>query len=254
MNVRLTILFLFFSVATFLKAQEIDSLSIGAPVQPLPSYLIPHPGNSYTSPSTSSFLDSGLANSPSILISPRALPASFILDHSGLFGPLGGYGEQTVYPGLMDVRSAHLNLSASLGPLDLSLWGDAAQIGSFNSYHRRFGYGINARYNFSDRLSLTLFGSYYTPLGSVSPAMAGFFTTTRAGGYLSYDFSDNWGISVGAQTVRSDLDGRWRSQPIVVPYYKVNKNVNIGADIGAILYNLLYDPKPHNPTIGPPRH
>lgn len=248
---RAYILALLLTLTLHVGAQELDTLSVGdgAPT-PTPSYLIPHPEMRQ---STLSPLFDERPLSPSLRLSATPITSSFRLNDSGLIGPLSGFGGQAVYPGMMDVRSAYLSLSGSVGMLDLNLWGEASQIGWFRNYSRRFGYGLNARLNFTERLSMTLFGTYYTPMHGLSPAMAGFFTTSRVGGYLSYDLSDHWGISVGAQTMRSDFDSRWRMQPIVMPYYRVNKHVTVEVDLGGILYNAFIDNGSRNPTIRPPR-
>lgn len=233
------------------SAQDIDTLTLGTGSDvPAPSYLTPRPEMQGT---TISPLFDEMPRRPQFTLSGSPIHSTFKLDETGLFGPLSGYGSSASYPGMMDVRSAYLNLSASVGIADFNLWGEASQIGSFRSYSRQFGYGLSTRLHFTDRLSMTLFGTYYTPLHGMQPAMAGFFGTSRAGGYLSYDLSDHWGISVGAQTVRSDFDNRWRMQPIVMPYYRLNKHVTMEVDLGGILYNAFFDSTPRNPTIAPPR-
>ncbi|MDE6383222.1 MAG: hypothetical protein K2K79_02590 [Paramuribaculum sp.] len=251
MTIRTYILALLMMLTLHAGAQELDTLSAGSGVAaPTPSYLIPHPEMQQ---STLSPIFDERSLSPALRLSESPIHSTFMLDNTGLFGPLSGFSGQAVYPGMMDVRSAYLNLSASIGKLDLNLWGEASQIGAFRSYYRHFGVGMSARINFTDRLSMTLFGTYYTPLRGLQPAMAGFFTTSRAGGYLSYDLSDHWGVSVGAQTVRSDFDNRWRMQPIVMPYYRLNKHVTVEVDLGGVLYNAFIDNGSRNPTIAPPR-
>ena len=79
------------------------------------------------------------------------------------------------------------------------------------------------------------------------------------GGYMDYRFSDHWGVQVGAQSYRSSATGEWHPQPILKPYYQINKDTKIGMDVGGILYNLLYYNKNRsmrrmqNPTIPIPR-
>ncbi len=73
----------------------------------------------------------------------------------------------------------------------------------------------------------------------LTPGMAGFANAPVIGGYASYNINDHWGISVGAKTTRSLVTNRWEAQPIVMPYYRVNDKVSIGADVGGIIYGLI---------------
>lgn len=234
-------------------AQDIDTLTLSLPPA-VPdtardAYLRPVPA---TTPDISPIYRRTLPSS--LYSAPPAAPFSITGRDvtEAVPGWWRGSSAQWSMPGLMGVRSATLGVGTTLGPLDLHIWGEGMQIGYFHGYRRRWGAGAEINIQLSEKWNLTLFGSVYSPLGNLSPAIAGFLPQTSAGAYFSYDFHPHWGISLGAQTVRSDFDRRWRMQPIIMPYYRVNKNLKIGADIGGILYNLLYDSSHSNPTIPPP--
>ena len=142
-------------------------------------------------------------------------------------------------PGLAGIERGRLSVTAGVGPLTLSAWGGAEKYGYFGGLQTIYGFGGSLTYRISPRMSLTAYGSYFTAPRGMNPAIGGMMSMTTLGGYVSYDLSERWGVSVGAETTRSIFDGRWHAQPIVMPYYKVNENVSIGANIGGIAYGLL---------------
>ncbi len=155
-------------------------------------------------------------------------------------------GSTTSLPGMAGIERGNLSASALLGPLTLTAWGGAEKYGYFRGLQTIYGFGGSVSYRISPRLSLTAFGSYYTSPSShnrpdirLQPGIAGMMSMTTIGGYASYDLSEHWGVSVGAEATRSVFDRKWHAQPIVTPYYKINENVAIGANVGGIAYGLL---------------
>lgn len=71
------------------------------------------------------------------------------------------------------------------------------------------------------------------------PSIAGYYGRTSFGGYLDYQINDYWGVEAGARTVRQLDTNRFESEPIVTPYYKINKKVKIELPIAEILYHIL---------------
>lgn len=173
-------------------------------------------------------------------------------------GSLYASGGSVEMLGLMAIDNGQIGLTQSFGPLTLSAFASANHYASFRNLQTQFGFGGSATYRFSDRLSLTAFGEYYTGANAMNPAMAGYLNATRFGGYFSLDFNDRWGVDVGAQTERSVFNNRWETRPIVAPYYKINESLKIKVDVGGIAYGLLknyLDGRKGNygsPVIGPP--
>lgn len=130
--------------------------------------------------------------------------------------------------------------------------------GYFNGLTTSYGIGGSLSYRINDRLSVTMFGNYYTPTGNVNPAMAGYISLPSFGGYVDYRFSERWGVKVGAQSYRTSDTGRWHTQPMVIPYYRLSEKAEIGVDVGGILYNIIRSSRGKsfqnmgNPTIPPP--
>ncbi len=156
-------------------------------------------------------------------------------------GAVTASGSSTSMPGLMGIESGRITINQSLGPLTISAWAGADKFGYFRGLQTAYGFGGQIDYMINDRWSVTAFGHYYTPIHPLTPAMAGYMSTSGFGGYASYNINDHWGISVGAQATRSLVTNRWEAQPIVTPYYRVNKKVSIGIDVGGIIYNLAKD-------------
>lgn len=161
-------------------------------------------------------------------------------------------------PGLMAVESGRMTLEQDLGQFTLSVYGEALKYGYFRGLTSSYGFGGSVTYRASDRLSLTLFGSYYSPMRALTPAMAGYMNIPSVGAYADYSFSDRWGVKAGVQSYRSMVTGRWETQPIVMPYFKISGDHAIGVDVGGMLYQIIKSAASDshnnysNPTIPPP--
>ena len=55
---------------------------------------------------------------------------------------------------------------------------------------------------------------------------------------MSYDITDKFGMEVGAQRYYNSAINKWETDPIIAPYYKINK-VNIGMDFGGIAKEVI---------------
>lgn len=71
------------------------------------------------------------------------------------------------------------------------------------------------------------------------PLMLGYYGRSTFGGYVDYHINEHWGVQTGVQTVQQVGTNRYRAEPIVTPYYKINKKVAIGLPVGQILYHIL---------------
>lgn len=174
----------------------------------------------------------------------------------GLFGSAG----QRSLPGMMGIESGSIFLVQQAGRFTFTAHGDAVKYGYFGGLQTIYGFGGSISYDFSDKVGITLFGSYYTPLHrGMTPSMQGYTSIPNFGGYVDYRFSDHWGVKVGGQAYRSSVNNRMEAQPIVMPYYRLSKNAELGIDVGGILYNIIKNNRNGgarggnmNPTIPPP--
>ncbi len=156
-------------------------------------------------------------------------------------GEISAIGYMRVYPGLMQIDSGTVGICQSFGNLTLSAGAEANKYGFFNGLITKYGLTGNVAYRFSPRLSFTAFGTYYfgNPRMFLPPSIAGYYGRTSFGGYLDYQINDYWGVEAGARTVRQLDTNRFESEPIVTPYYKINKKVKIELPIAEILYHIL---------------
>lgn len=173
-------------------------------------------------------------------------------------GAISAYGSTTHMPGLMGIERGRLNIGFATGNLSYNVYGEAVKYGYFNGLQTSYGIGADVTYRFSDKISLTLFGAYFSPIRANSRAAAGYFNSTNIGGYVDYLISDRFGVQIGAQSYRSHLTRHWETQPIVKPYYRISSKASIGVDVGGIIYQALKSNVgrdswgQRNPTIGPP--
>lgn len=173
-------------------------------------------------------------------------------------GGLYASGSSMSMPGMMGVESGALSFRQDFGRLTFTGSVTATKYGYFRGLQTGYGFNGSLTYRISDRWSVTAFGAYSIGLTPMTPAMAGYMGAPSFGGYASYDINDHWGISVGAQATKSLVTNQWEAQPIVEPYYRINKDVKIGVNVGGILYNVVkdyMDKKNHggSPVMAPPR-
>ncbi|MCM1484464.1 MAG: hypothetical protein NC043_09015 [Muribaculaceae bacterium] len=163
-------------------------------------------------------------------------------------------GERVSMPGLMGVESGSIMATQTLGRLTVSAGAVAEKYGYFRGLQTVYGLQGVAMWRFNDRLSLTLFGSWYTSANFTGPAMMPYMSTSNFGGYLSWDFAEHFGVDAGAQTQYNNYTGRWETRPIVRPYYKFSNDAKIGIDFGGLIYDAVDSHRNHraNPTVGPP--
>lgn len=267
-------IFRLFSVAVVLspcwhaRAERPDSIAGLSATDTIPAYLLPRGVTSTEINEIQIPPSIGMSSEIPTLNSaePMAMPS---FQFSGLTSPslFSWQGGQLIdargrisMPGMMTIESGYLNLSQGFGPVTLSLWGGATKYVYFNGMQTSWGVGGTLDYCINDHWSLTLFGEYFTPVNALTPGMAGYISIPRFGGYASYNINDRWGISVGAQTQRSVFSNSWEMQPIVMPYYRINKDVKLGIDVGGIMYHMIRDWSNGrrggvigSPTIAPPR-
>jgi len=163
-------------------------------------------------------------------------------------------------PGLMGVEIGHIWIHQSMGALTFAANADAIKYGYFRGLETQYGFSGSLTYDINEQFSATLFGSYHTaPHRFMTPAMLGYVSIPTIGGFLDWRINDRWGVEIGAQGYRSPIIRQWRIQPMVVPYFRLNKKAKLGIDVGGILYNIIESQASKhtgsfvgNPTIPPP--
>ena len=161
-------------------------------------------------------------------------------------GAIVASGSTRSFPGLMLIDSEEFGIYQSAGNFRFHTGGIVNKYGYFNGLHTQYGLNGGTSYQFTPRLSATIFGEYYfgqPPRMAngmpMPPAMIGYYGRSTFGGYFDFQINERWGVQTGAQTVQQVGTNRYKAEPIVTPYYRINKKVAIGLPVGQILYHIL---------------
>ena len=239
------LIFAAISIYSYAQIETSDTLSIGNLELPDSSGHILPDSNSWRNTSAPYHSMYGLHSIQPRIYGPTEIPvfhpAPIYPGIIALWGSGGitGSTRQLSMPGLMRIEQGRISIHQSVGNFTFSTYGEALKYGYYRGLDTSFGFGGSIDYRLSDRVSLTFFGSYYTYPGQMSPAMAGYVSIPKFGGFIDYRVNNKWGIQVGAQSYRSSMTHRWETQPIVMPYFRISKKDIIGIDIGGMLYQFL---------------
>jgi len=175
---------------------------------------------------------------------------SFIPGQTMLFhwnsGAIVASGGVRPFPGMMQIESGAVGIYQNAGNFTFHVGGLANKYGYFRGLHTQYGIEGSISYQFSPKLSIKAFGEHYSgrPPSMANgmpmpPSMIGYYGRSTFGGYIDYQINERWGVQTGVQTVQQIGTNRYEAEPIVTPYYRINKKVAIGLPIGQILYHIL---------------
>ena len=150
-------------------------------------------------------------------------------------------GGTSYMPGLMDFNTGSLNLYQDFGKLHLQLSGTANNywLPMQRYFNSQYGLGGAIGYDISDAVSLHAYVQYYNNNPIVGAAFSPYMNTSAYGGYADIRFSEHFGSNVGVRRYINPMSGRWTSEPIVTPYYKVNGK-KFEFPIGDLLKTLIW--------------
>ena len=168
---------------------------------------------------------------------------------------VGVSGWADTMPGLLDRESGALTLYQNLGrwSFSASALADKYRYVGMGYLETRYGVGGTVSYLLSNAVSLHAFGYYYGEPMTVGPAVAPYLSTSTYGGYADIKFSKYWGTDVGVQRYLNPMTGKWVTDPIVRPYYKINGKQKIGIDIGHLLKRIIWGDQDDMMPRGPVR-
>ena len=182
------------------------------------------------------------------------------LNSTRLFNPwrgafVGVSGWADSMPGLLDRESGALTLYQNLGrwSFSASALADKYRYVGMGYLETRYGVGGTVSYLLSNAVSLHAFGYYYGKPITAGPAVAPYLSTTTYGGYADIKFSKYWGTDLGVQRYLNPMTGKWVTDPIVRPYYKINGKQKIGIDIGHLLRGFIWGNEDDMMPRGPVR-
>lgn len=171
----------------------------------------------------------------------------------GAFVGVSGWADSM--PGLLDRESGALTLYQNLGrwSFSASALADKYRYVGMGYLETRYGVGGTVSYLLSNAVSLHAFGYYYGKPITAGPAVAPYLSTTTYGGYADIKFSKYWGTDLGVQRYLNPMTGKWVTDPIVRPYYKINGKQKIGIDIGHLLRGFIWGNQDDMMPRGPVR-
>ena len=182
------------------------------------------------------------------------------INSARLFNPwrgayVGVSGWADTMPGLLDRESGALTLYQNLGrwSFSASAMADKYRYVGMGYLETRFGVGGTVGYQLSNAVSLHAFGYYYGRPMTAGPAVAPYLSTSTYGGYADIKFNKYWGTDLGVQRYLNPMTGKWVTDPIVRPYYKINGKQKIGIDIGHLLKGFIWGNQDDMMPKGPVR-
>lgn len=154
--------------------------------------------------------------------------------------PLGIQGGHSYnnYIGLGSTRSAFISKNFQYGKLSFSPYAtlDRHSYDYMNAVV--FSVGGSLSYSLNNQLSLTAFGRYATTPGVIfSPAVMSMISTSRFGGYATYDF-DYFSLSGGVRREFNPYTNKWDTYPIIMPTFKIG-GAEISIDVGPAVKNAI---------------
>ena len=169
-------------------------------------------------------------------------------------GHLGINGATEQMPGLMDFQTSSLTLHQDFGRLHLTASATANKywMPMQSQLITQYGFGGTVGYDVSRAVSLHAFGYYYASNPIVAPAFSPFMNTTAYGGYADIRFNDRFGSNVGVRRYVNPMSGRWTTEPIVTPYFRIGKKMKLELPIGNLLKAAIWGDQ-DNPLRFQPR-
>lgn len=162
-------------------------------------------------------------------------------------GAIYGGSEDVSMSGLMRRQGVAFNAIERQGDFTFSI-GLAADRYAFPSDRRLDAMGMNARqnqlavsgmvtYDFSGRLSATIYGRYASDQFYYSMAAFPYIGTSQYGGFFTLR-GESAGIDLGVNNCYDPFARRWQTDPIVRPKFKIGK-VEMDVDLGPLMKDAI---------------
>lgn len=215
--------------------------SIAHPSEPIKGYMAP----SYNVEKHSSEAFSPAQAPPANAFLPAMQQDSLKVD-VGLFTPtllkwqngyIEGAGSVQTMMGLMDKRSGGFNVYHNFGQVQFAGQAFANQYWMYHSLERQLGFRGLVTVGLSAQTSITFFGQYVDNPFFRSMASMPFVDNSVYGGYFSIK-GEKIGLNVGAQRVYDAFSRTWRTDPIIMPTFKIG-NQRLGIDFGNVAGGVL---------------
>lgn len=170
-------------------------------------------------------------------------PYAYDFDNGGAMmswktGMLIGTSFRNTMPGLISRHSASVTAVQNVGNLTLSGSLSANRYMLWHGTTTMFGVSGSMTYHFSDNISATLFGNYYTNSSFHSMAAMPYFGSKGYGGYMTF-MGERGGIDLGVERYYDTFARRWVTSPIITPKIKFSEKFTLDLPVGWLVKEIL---------------
>ena len=145
-----------------------------------------------------------------------------------------GSGSQSNLIGMGVINTANLTyLHRVNNQLSYTVYVEATKYNIPRNTTQQFGVGGTLDYQITDIVGFHLFANYM--YGKNYYAVGNLYGGSGFGGYFTVEMGERFGMGLGAQHYYNANIGRWETDPIVMPYFKLNNGGKIGFDIGGLI-------------------
>lgn len=172
-------------------------------------------------------------------------------------GALTGSSAHTTMPALMVTQGAAVGVTQRFGQFTLT-GGVSADRYHFIRQGTRtyFGFSGQARYDFSENVSMTVFGHYNTNSRYHSMAAMPYMGGKGYGGYVTF-MGETLGLDLGVQREYDVFARRWTTSAIITPKIRFSEKFTLDLPVGWLVTEFI-DKAVHknsykaSPMIAPP--
>lgn len=185
-----------------------------------------------------------------------ASPYAYDFNRSGVVtswknGFLMGYGSRTTMPVMMSNQNVSFSAVQNVGNFTFTGGVSADRYFMWRNTRTMFGFNGSVKYNFSDNVSATVFGRYYTGQSYYTMGAMPYMGSSGYGGFFSF-MGNTFGMDVGVERYYDSFAGRWVTSPIITPKIKFSEKFTLALPVGGLVKELFDDYVfKNNKNLGP---
>lgn len=174
-----------------------------------------------------------------------ASPYAYDFNRSGVVtswknGFLMGYGSRTTMPVMMSNQNVSFSAVQNVGNFTFTGGISADRYFMWRNTRTMFGFNGSVKYNFSDNVSATVFGRYYTGQSYYTMGAMPYMGSSGYGGFFSF-MGNTFGMDVGVERYYDSFAGRWVTSPIITPKIKFSEKFTLALPVGGLVKELFDD-------------
>lgn len=174
-----------------------------------------------------------------------ASPYAYDFNRSGVVtswknGFLIGYGSRTTMPVLMSNQNVSFSAVQNVGNFTFTGGVSADRYFMWRNTRTMFGFNGSVTYNFSDNVSATVFGRYYTGQSYYTMGAMPYMGSSGYGGFFSF-MGNTFGMDVGVERYYDSFARRWVTSPIITPKIKFSEKFTLALPVGGLVKELFDD-------------